>query len=452
MTIQYFYDEQFRRALIQITRIFNGLQYSYTDTNGNQAFSTVPSIYGFTNKQAASIVNGNSENTTLTLPIFVTYPKSVDVSSERRQNPTYVRENHVTEREISNGAYTANSGARYTVKTMMPVPIDLRVNVELITTNQAQKYQLLEQIIVLFNPEVEIQTSVNALDWTAITYARLEDIFISPTQTLSTSGNYDTTTFELYVPMWINPPAKVSRQKLIQEVIINMDSYDNDNPPEPGELMHQTIVTPGEYSINVSDTNDGNGDFNIKLIPNDDTNYSHDWNKLLEAYGKTKCCSKLYLLQDIASLDNNMGVISGNIKGISDDGQNLLWNVNTSTLPQSKYPNNIINAIIDPNKTYPPNIPATDGVTYMILSDIAKNEIWGNIYYNNSITKAKENDIIQYSEELKRWNIIFKASDEELAYYTVSTSKGDQYLTYENNDWRLTVDAEYSKGFWRLQI
>lgn len=451
MTIEYFYDEQFRRALIQITRIFNGLQYSYTDANGNQAFSTVPSIYGFTNKQAASIVNGNSENTTLTLPIFVTYPKSIDVSSARRQNPTFVKENNVTEREISNGAYTSNSGVRYNVKTMMPVPIDLRVNVELITTNQAQKYQLLEQIIVLFNPEVEIQTSVNALDWTAITYARLEDIMIAPTQSLSTSGNYDTTTFELYVPLWINPPAKISRQKLIQEVIINMESYDDSNPPKAGELMNQTIVTPGEYAISVSDTEDGNDDFNIKLVPNDDTEYLHDWNKLLEAYGKTDCCSKLYLLQDIASLDNNMGVISGSIKGISPDGMNLLWNVNPSTLPQAKFPDNKIDAIIDPSTTYPPNIPQTDGIKYMLLSTIADSSVWGNIYFNNSISIANENDIIQYSAEQKRWNIIFKADESDLAYYTVSTSKGNQYLTYDN-DWRLTIDGQYAKGYWRLKI
>lgn len=452
MAIPFFYDEQFRRVLIQITRIFNGFQYSYTDTNGNLAYSTVPSIFGLTNKQAASIINKNSENTTLTVPIFVTYPKSIDISSERRQNPTYVRENIVTEREISNGAYTANSGARYSVKTMMPVPVDLRVKVELITSNQNQKYQLLEQILVLFNPEVELQTSVNALDWTALTIAKLESLYIAPTQTLSTSGNYDTTTFELYIPTWINPPAKVSRQKLIQEVIINMEAYDGENLPEAGEIIMEQVVTPGEYSVNVSSADDNTSNYVVSLIHNDDTEYNCDWNKLISAYGKLKCCSKLFLIQNVDSLDTNNGVIYGNIKGISEDGLNLLLDINVASLPQSKFPNNTINAIIDPQLTYPPNIPVSDGVTYMLLSDISKNNIWGDTYYNNVITQAKENDIIQYSESQKRWNIIFKSSTEVTSYFTVKTSKGDQYITFENGDWRLTIDAEYSKGYWRLQI
>ena len=101
MPIPFFYDEQFRRVLIQITRIFNGFQYSTVDSNGNQIFKTVPSIYGFSNKQAASIINGNSEVTTVSVPIFVTYPKSIDISSSRRQKPTHVPAASYTQPEKS---------------------------------------------------------------------------------------------------------------------------------------------------------------------------------------------------------------------------------------------------------------------------------------------------------------------------------------------------------------
>ena len=44
------------------------------------------------------------------------------------------------------------------------------------TSNTDQKLQLLEQILVLFNPALEIQQNDNPVDWTTITTVELTDI------------------------------------------------------------------------------------------------------------------------------------------------------------------------------------------------------------------------------------------------------------------------------------
>lgn len=451
------YDAQFRRYLIQITRIFNGFQYQSTGSSGI-TYTTVPSIYGLNNTQAASILTKNSENSTLTVPLFVTYPIDVTPSSERRMNPTFIKRNQVTERAIdASGNYTNTAGARYTVETMMPVPIDLRVKVELITSNQSQMYQLLEQVITLFNPEVEIQTSTNALDWTAISYAKLEDIDISPVTTvMPSSSSYNSIAFTIYVPVWINPPARVLQQKLIQEVIINIDA-DGGTLPEPGELLTSTVVTPGNYSINVQATETASNTYNITLTNGDiveGLDYDYNWNLLLGKYGTVSSTSKIYLLQEITGLDNN-DVYIGTIESISDDGKTLVWNLDTTSLPQQKYPNNIINGIIDPTVTYPGNgLPTpVDGVKYLLLGDISSSGLWGTITYNKIATQAKENDIIQWSASTSSWSIYAKSNTlEDMTHYTVQSSTGDQYITYDNGSWRLTLDAEYNKGFWRIKL
>ena len=38
------------------------------------------------------------------------------------------------------------------------------------------KLQILEQILVLFNPSLEVQTTDNYIDWTSLTHVMLESV------------------------------------------------------------------------------------------------------------------------------------------------------------------------------------------------------------------------------------------------------------------------------------
>ena len=58
----------------------------------------------------------------------------------------------------------------------MPTPYNLTVNVDIWSSNTDQKLQILEQILMLFNPSLEIQTTDNYVDWTSLSVVNLENV------------------------------------------------------------------------------------------------------------------------------------------------------------------------------------------------------------------------------------------------------------------------------------
>lgn len=462
MALDYFYDASMRRILIQIARIFIGFKYAYTGTDGNTLYQTVPCVYAATNSQVQSIINNNSENTLSTIPIFALYLSDIKQSHRRRQDPTYVNRANVTEREIVNGEYTDKPGNKYTVEMLMPVMYDLTVKVDLITSNESQKWQILEQILVLFNPEVELQTSTNAVDWTALTTITLTDINITPAANNSTINDMTTLTFN--IPIYISPPAKVKRSDIIREIIMNVSSTDvidkTDDMDIPGDnigqTIHNLIVTPEMAYLNVERVYTNKNVYSINLCSDsDNTPLDISWDKFFSQYGNYKDGSSLiYLLQDITSVDNNKNFYIGRLSNSNEENK-LILTIDPNTLPHSYYPDNVFSGIIDPKITTP--IDITDiqvGDAYLLLDDIPQNsKAWGTIYNGKVANKdygAIKDDIIEWDGS--KWNIKFSSTDNKgtTTYYT-NKNNGD-YITYDKQVWRMSIDATYAPGYWRIDL
>ena len=170
--MQYFYDEQLRRYIQQFIRLFGGFSCKMgRDDNGLEIFQRVPVRYGDMNRMAAAIIRGNSENTINTTPFMSCYITGMTIKADLRSNPTHVEKVRVYERAFnqSTNEYENDIGDTYTIERHMPVPYDITMQLDVWTSNTEQKLQLLEQILVLFNPSLNIHTSDNEFDWTALT-------------------------------------------------------------------------------------------------------------------------------------------------------------------------------------------------------------------------------------------------------------------------------------------
>ena len=73
----------------------------------------------------------------------------------------------------NNKEYLNTQGKNYTVERMMPTPYTLNVTADIWSTNTEQKLQIMEQILMLFNPSLEIQTTDNYVDWTSLSVVNL---------------------------------------------------------------------------------------------------------------------------------------------------------------------------------------------------------------------------------------------------------------------------------------
>jgi len=443
--LDYWYDEQIKRYLIQLVRIFSNFKVRENTDKGTN-YNRVPARYGDISRMVAHILRNNSENTVNSAPMITVSIGSIAVARERAQDPYLMDTQQVAEREWDreNNMYTSEQGNLYTTKRYMPVPYNLSINVDIWTTNTDTKLQLLEQIMVLFNPSIQLQSNSNPLDWSNVFEVEMTDInFSSRSLPAGVDEQLDIATLTFDVPIWISPPAKVQRQKIIQKIIADIhkvsdidslgitdDSYYDffENFDETG----QVVITPNDYKLQVA-----NGGVKLITIQGQPVK----WNDLIEMQGELKATSRLEL-----NLSNDMDDISqlviGTVVANPLDETSLIFNIDSDTLPSNTLSD--ITKIINPQSSRPSNglDPQALGQRYLITENIVPTFAeWGSI-------NASANDIIEYDGN--QWSIVFDSSNvSDLAYVTNSYTDA-QYKWTKATGWISSWEGEYNGGYWRL--
>lgn len=256
--MQYFFASQLRQYRLQFIRAFSNF-YVNVGTDAAPNLRRVPCRYGDPTRIAESVVRNNSENKILSTPFISCTVSGLGMASNRRQDPTLVEKLQVNERHYDEEAqrYDSTQGNQYTVERYMAVPYELTMQVDIWTNNTNIKEQLLEQILMLYNPSVDIQTSTNGLDWTWLTYIEMQEniIWSSRSIPIGTENPIDVLTMNFKVPIYINPPAKIKRQNIIKEIITNIVEGSK-NPDDwewsEYEFLSRVITTPGNNSIRLT--------------------------------------------------------------------------------------------------------------------------------------------------------------------------------------------------------
>ena len=208
-----------------------------------------------------------------------------------------------------NDQYTAELGNTYTVERYMPVPYDLTINVDVWCSNTEQKLQLLEQVLTLFNPTVELQANTNPLDWTNITVVELIDIqWSSRSVPQGVDTQLDIATLIFQVPIWINPPAKVKKQTIINQIInrIHLDEsmddlvYDKNMADffDQFGTLEEIVITPQDAQISVQ----GN---TVSLLSSTGVNENYAWKEFFEQYGEFQAGTSKLKLRRSSNLEDS---------------------------------------------------------------------------------------------------------------------------------------------------
>jgi hypothetical protein len=83
--------------------------------------------------------------------------------------------------------------------------------------------QLLEQILVLFNPSLEIQTTDNYIDWTSLSTVELTQLtFSNRSIPIGANTNIDIATLTLEAPIYLSPPVKIKQLGVITEIVASV--------------------------------------------------------------------------------------------------------------------------------------------------------------------------------------------------------------------------------------
>jgi hypothetical protein len=475
----HFYDGQIRRYVTQLVRLVSN--FSYKD--GKDQLVTVPVMYGDITRQVGSILRDNSENKIPSAPRMGLYITGLEQDRDRTSDASYVHKLNIRERawDANGQEYLNTQGKNYTVERLMPSPYTLTVNVDLWTTNTDQKLQILEQILTLFNPTLEIQTTDNYVDWASLTVVNLDTVnFSSRSIPTGTESDIDVATLTFSVPIYISPPVKVKRLGVITNIITSIFDESKGNI-DLGISAAQTSawddgIVVGrvdrdgneiyETSNNqhvVTTTYQNQGLFvqgNIATLIQNGSVGTVNWKTLFESMPGNPYdpgVSQLHLRRiDLENEYNIVGTIA-----LNTNETQLLIDWDADTLPTDSVisgPNgnrSKIDYIIDPQNFNPDSIKAT-GVRILLLGPIGDADnidgpgAWKNA--DNSDFIASENDIVEWSGT--EWVVVFDADTDLSIYgtvYTTNLNTGTQYR-FDGNDWLLSVDGEWPRGTWRLSL
>lgn len=451
----FFYSGQIRRFLQQFIRLLNNFQVEVVgDTPTSRSLLQVPIYYGDSSRQAATILRNNSENSLSSVPAMSVYIDGLKYDQSRLQEPYHISKVQVRERAVDNaGNYTTGQGDLLTVERLMPVPYILSLKCDIWTSNTEQKLQLLEQIAVLFNPSLEIQSTDNYVDWTSLTYITLTGTtFTSRTIPMGTEDAIDIATLNFEMPIWLSAPAKVKRMGVIQRIVGgiwdsngSIDHVNGTFDMAASTLLARQAYTPVDHNILYL----GN---TLRLFPSaqQDSFIPSDgfavpaanWQIYLRNFGNiTNGISQIRLSQDDIT-------IVGTVALHPTDSALLLYTPLADTLPANNLPP--VDAIIDPKTVKVNNelISPRQGTRYLILDDIGRaNEpgalIWNRPGYPSLVASA--NDIIEFNGT--HWTVSFDSSTVTDVKYITNLRTNIQYK-WKSSQWSKSVEGRYGAGAW----
>lgn len=466
MASQFFYDGQIRKFIVQFIRMVSEFQVEFgKDRNGSTTLQRVPVYYGDGSRQAAFIIRGGSENTMPTVPAMTVYVNSLSYDRERVQEPNFVGKMNIRQRYYNTNTqtYESRQGDAFTIERLMPVPYKLELKLDIWTSNTEQKLQLIEQLGVLFNPALEIQSTDNYVDWTSLSVVFLTGInWTSRSVPIGTENPIDVATLTFEIPIWLSAPAKVKKLGVIQKIIANI--HDGNGDLADSVLSDANLLGSRQYFTPL--------DYGVLLIGNQLTLLKYSeiespreptledstkvgtkdyWSDLVSIYGTLNDGVSTVRL----TLDDGVTEVVGTVTYHPTDQTILIFNPDIDTLPTNSL--QAINAIIDPRKPTSADLAesATNGVRYLILNNIGN---WSNGSNNGPSAwrgtdgqnlVANANDIIEFDGT--HWNVVFDSQSHNTIEYVSNLNTGTQYK-WNGNQWLKSWEGEYKNGLWTLVI
>jgi hypothetical protein len=392
------------------------------------------------------------------------YITGLDYEQSRMQDPYFVSKINVRQRTYDSATetYETTQGNAFTVERLMPVPFKLTINLDIWTSNTNQKLQLLEQILTLFNPSLEIQSTDNFIDWTSLSTMYLDrTVWTSRSIPVGTDDPIDVATLTFSMPIWISSPAKVKKLGVVERIVASMYDAQGDlnNAITDNDLLLGTrqVITPYNWAVvlignklqclqQVYLTEESSNDSltPVEIVP--DSNLL--WPAVVGVYGVMRPGVSQIRLEQPDGTE-----VIGTIVLDPNDDRFMLYDVDIDTVPQNTL--TPIDAVINPLVTGPrPQDSVLEGVRYLLTEDTgsadnpAPASDW--VGANGRGLVAQANDIVEYSNNY--WRVVFRAATETNNTQYVTNITTDIQYKWVGDAWVKSYQGAYPGGTWRIVL
>lgn len=215
MIAGYYFDNQIKSYLIQFCHIFNGLQvHTGKGECSASEMMSVPISIGSRDRVAAAIQAGNTQNRPFALPIMAANMTALSIAPSRKGVGVVDRRVYLP----SGGIYPEDLR---TVIRVMPIPYTMSTELAIYASNMQQLHQILEQILVLFDPCLQIQNSDSAFDWTKLTVVELTGISNEENYAPGSDRRMLMWTLQFDIPIYISAPLDI-KDEVVRKIIVKV--------------------------------------------------------------------------------------------------------------------------------------------------------------------------------------------------------------------------------------
>lgn len=198
----YYYDHQLLRYVIQFMAIFSNMKVKVgANATLPARLIKVPIIYGSRDRVVMSIKSDNTQNKPLRVPTMSAIIRNIEMAPDLRKGIGQVRR-----KTVMPLGQPFPDGVRV-IKQMMPVPYRARFELTIYASNTDQHFQMMEQILMLFDPIVQIQIGDDPFDWTIISTVELKGITWEENFPSLAEKRVIQSTMNFEVPIYLSPPA-----------------------------------------------------------------------------------------------------------------------------------------------------------------------------------------------------------------------------------------------------
>lgn len=212
----YYYNEQIRNYILQFMAVFSEFKVQVGKKDDREpSLIPVHLTYGAKDRVVAHIFSEGTQNKLLRLPAMSAYMNNINLSPNRykgvgvERRDTYLPTHGTFPDDIT------------TVRQLMPVPYEASMELSIYTSNRNEHLQILEQILMFFNPVLQIQTNDDTFDWTKITTIELTGIRFEENYPAGTDRRVIQTTLDFIMPIYIASPAKL-KNEFIKDVFLRI--------------------------------------------------------------------------------------------------------------------------------------------------------------------------------------------------------------------------------------
>lgn len=235
--------------------IFSGIQVSIgeNDNNSRTNLIKVPVIHGSKDRVVASLLASNSPNIPVKLPAMSCHIIGLEMAIDRMKGQGTTMASTTFPR---GGVFPDDVK---TVYKNMPVPYYFAAELNILTSNLKHKYEILEQILILFRPDLYIFTSDDNQDWTAINTVKLNNISIEENYPAGSEKRLLSTNIVFQFLAYMSAPAEVRDNainaiKLRLKALSGIESFENFRE----EAASKSIDEQYENIFDISDLNPPN--------------------------------------------------------------------------------------------------------------------------------------------------------------------------------------------------